>query len=198
MNQKVCFLVCPIGEEMSATRQNSDKLLKYVIEPVAESKGYTVVRADKILDTDIITDTIMRYLEEAELIIADLSERNPNVYYELGYRAALKRPLIQLIKGGESLPFDLSVTRTFSYDLSDPDEIEKTKSTLSQLVDSIESRQAELAVVAHSTDSFGAEIGQMIAAGMLNDMIENPQNSSKYVELFRNLGEMKKVIDEIK
>lgn len=197
MNQKVCFLVCPIGEEASITRQNSNKLLKFVIEPIVESKGYTVVRADKILDTDIITDTIMRYLEEAELIIADLSERNPNVYYELGYRAALKKPLIQLIRNGETLPFDLSVTRTFSYDLSDPEKIEDIKSTLSKLIDSVESRQAELAVVAQSTDSLGAEIGQIIATGMFKDMIENPQNSSKYVEFVKNLGAMKKAIDEI-
>lgn len=197
MNQKVCFLVCPIGEKASITRQNSDKLLKFVIQPVAESKGYTIIRADKILDTDIITDTIMHYLEEAELIIADLSERNPNVYYELGYRAALNKPLIQLIRNGEKLPFDLSVTRTFSYDLSDPEKIEEIKATLSKLIDSVESRQAELAVVAQSTDSFGAEIGQMIATGMFKDMIENPQNSSKYVEFVKNLGAMKKLIDEV-
>lgn len=197
MEQKICFLVCPIGEAGSDIRNNSDQLLKYVIEPVTESKGYNVVRADKIFDTDTITDTIMKYLDEAELIIADLSGRNPNVYYELGYRAALQKPLIQLIKCGETLPFDISVRRTFPYDLSDPDKIEEIKRTLSQLIDSVEAKRTEMAAVKMSSGMFGKEIGQVIATGMLADMAKNPQDSAKYLELIKNFGEMKKAIDEI-
>lgn len=193
MSDKTCFLVCAIGANESETRKHADQLLNHIIKPVAESKGYNVIRADKILETDVITDSIIENLLNADLVIADLSVPNPNVYYELGYRAALKKPLIQIISEGVELPFDLKVTRTFSYSMTDPDKIEGFKHTLSSLIDNLEDKQTEIQT---TSTQIGQEMGMMFATTVISDMLQNPESSMKYVGMFKALAEMKKAIDD--
>lgn len=155
MEQKKCFMVCPIGEEGGDVRKNSDDVLNYLITPVLSEKGYEVIRADKILDNDTITDTILEWLRNADLVIADLTDKNPNVFYELGYRAALKLPIIQIITEGQSIPFDVSGIRTHSYNTHELSKAESFKSNLKGIIDTIESKAS--AQEAERTISSGAE-----------------------------------------
>lgn len=140
MEQKKCFMVCPIGEEGGDVRKNSDDVLNYLITPVLSEKGYEVIRADKILDNDTITDTILEWLRNADLVIADLTDKNPNVFYELGYRAALNLPIIQIITEGQSIPFDVSGIRTHFYNIHDFGKADSFRSNLKVIIDKIESR----------------------------------------------------------
>src|SRR5688500_15553907 len=103
--KKICFVISPIGEEDSETRKRSDLVLKHIITPPIDQSGYEVVRADKISEPGIITTQIIQYIVDAPLVVADLTERNPNVFYELALRHAIRKPLVQLIKKGESIPF---------------------------------------------------------------------------------------------
>jgi hypothetical protein len=57
-------------------------------------------------------------------VIADLSEHNANVFYELAIRHALRKPYVQIIHKDYALPFDLSVTRTVFFDHHDLDDVE--------------------------------------------------------------------------
>ena len=93
---RICFVVCPIGEDNSNTRNRSDKLLKHIIEPVCDKNNLKVIRVDTLNSSDSITNTIVEYLNTADLVIADLSDHNPNAFYEIGYRSALKKPIIHL------------------------------------------------------------------------------------------------------
>lgn len=136
-NQKTCFVVCPIGEEGSTIRKQSDQVLKYIIEPVCKEKGFEAIRVDKINNTDKIDSSIIEYLQTAELVIADLSEHNPNAFFELGYRKALEKPVIQIIEEENSIPFDIANVRTINYKLSDPDKIESAKTRISEVIDVI-------------------------------------------------------------
>ena len=142
MERKKCFMVCPIGEEGSDVRKNSDDVLKYLITPVLSEKGYEVIRADKILDSDTITDTILDLLKQADLVIADLTGKNPNVFYELGYRAALNLPIIQIITEGQSIPFDVSGIRTHSYNIHEMSKVDSFKANLKGIIDTIETKIA--------------------------------------------------------
>lgn len=131
---KTCFVVSPIGEKDSEIRSNADKLFKYIISPVCESCGFEPVRVDQINDSDSITQTIIDKLLSSELVIADISGHNPNVFFEMGYRKCTDKPIIHLKKKGETIPFDVNTVRTFEYDLTDLDNVEETKKRLEQTI----------------------------------------------------------------
>ena len=131
---RICFVVCPIGEDNSNTRNRSDKLLKHIIEPVCDKNNLKVIRVDTLNSSDSITNTIVEYLNTADLVIADLSDHNPNAFYEIGYRSALKKPIIHLKSKETSIPFDISSIRTFDYDLTDLDAVEELKQRLNQTI----------------------------------------------------------------
>ncbi|MCB6582396.1 nucleoside 2-deoxyribosyltransferase [Blautia faecis] len=131
---KTCFVVSPIGETDSEIRSNADKLFKYIISPVCESCGFEPVRVDQINDSDSITQTIIDKLLSSELVIADISGHNPNVFFEMGYRKCTDKPIIHLKKKGETIPFDVNTVRTFEYDLTYLDNVEETKKRLEQTI----------------------------------------------------------------
>lgn len=135
MNKRTCFVVAPIGNENSETRRNSDLLLKYVIRPVILECGYEdAVRADKIAAPGIITSQVLQRILQVDLVIADLSERNANVFYELAIRHATRKPLIQMIAKGEQIPFDVGMVRTIYFDIKDLESVDQTKETLTNQI----------------------------------------------------------------
>jgi len=78
-----------------------------------------VVRADAIDKPGTITRQIIEYLLKSRLVIADLSFHNPNVFYELALRHAMRLPVVQLIRASDRVPFDLNQIRTIRIDTSD-------------------------------------------------------------------------------
>jgi hypothetical protein len=132
-----CFVVCPLGEEGTDIRRQSDQVFRHIIEPICKEKGYTAIRCDKIQNVDKIDQTIIEKLKSADLVIADLSTTNPNAFFELGYRSALSKPLIHIAKEGEILPFDVAGIRTIFYTLTDPDKLAECKKRLSETITAI-------------------------------------------------------------
>ncbi len=141
-NMKKCFVISPIGAEGSDTRTNADKLFKYIIKPVCEDCDFEPIRVDKLNDANSITQTIIDHLEKSELVIADITEHNPNVFYEMGYRARTKKPIIHLKSKGENLPFDITTIRTLEYDLTDLDNVEQIKERLIKTIESFDYSEA--------------------------------------------------------
>lgn len=150
---KTCFVVSPIGESESETRGNADKLFKYIIKPVCDAYGFEAVRVDKLNEASSITKTIIDYLEGAELVIADVTEHNPNVFFEMGYRNRTKKPVIHLKRKGESLPFDVTAIRTLDYDLTDLDSVEEVKTRLKKTVESFNYRETAEEIKEESEES---------------------------------------------
>jgi hypothetical protein len=136
--KKICFVISPIGEDDSETRKRSDQVLKHIITGAVEQLGYDVIRADKISEPGIITHQILQHIVDAQLVIADLTDRNPNVFYELALRHAIRKPLVQLIKKGELIPFDVAATRIIQFDLHNPDSVESAKVEILEQVKSLE------------------------------------------------------------
>lgn len=108
VKKKVCFVIGPIGAAESNTRVNADFLLDGIIKEVLEKQpfNYIVKRADKDVSPGSINTSVINDIIHADLAIADLSERNPNAFYELGIRHAFHKPVIHMIREGEVLPFD--------------------------------------------------------------------------------------------
>jgi hypothetical protein len=120
---KNCFVICPFGTEDSEERKRSDLLLEYVIKPAVESFDYTVDRADLSMQPGIVTVHVIQHLIEDALVVADITDRNPNVFYELAIRHAIRRPYVQLIATGQKIPFNIQEIQTVVYDLSDVERI---------------------------------------------------------------------------
>jgi hypothetical protein len=139
MAGKTCFIIAPIGADGSPTRRRSDQLCRFVITPVLTQCGYTAIqRADEVACPGLIDTQIMRSLVSAELVVADLTGHNPNVFYELAFRHTTTKAAVQLIEHDNPLPFDVAQLRTIKYNLSDPDAIERCKSELKAQVEHTE------------------------------------------------------------
>jgi hypothetical protein len=135
---KTCFIVAPIGESDSAVRKRSDQVLRHIIRPALETAGYQAVRADEISDPGNITTQILSRLTESDLVVADLTGHNPNVYYELGIRHTTGKPIIHLIEKGDRIPFDLAAFRTIVLDHKDLDSAERARGDLVAAVQAID------------------------------------------------------------
>jgi hypothetical protein len=87
---------------------------------VAERVGYEAYRADDVFHPGIVLQDIVRGIATSEVVIAEITPRNPNVYYELGYAHALGTPTILLAErpkaGDPALPFDISGYRCIFYE----------------------------------------------------------------------------------
>ena len=143
-NPKICFVIAPIGEPESDTRRRSDQILRHVIRPAVEARGYEAIRADEISEPGIITSQVIQHIVEDSLVVADLTERNPNVFYELAVRHAIRKPFVQIINKGESIPFDVAATRTVFVDHHDLDNVETAKSEITDQINALESDSSTL------------------------------------------------------
>lgn len=113
----LCFVICPIGDPGSETRKRSDAVLKHVIRPAAEACGFHAERADESSDPGSITLRIIKAIYSAPMVVADLTDYNANVFYELALRHVARRPFVQIIKQGQKIPFDLGDIKTIPIDL---------------------------------------------------------------------------------
>lgn len=122
-----CFIVCPIGDDRSEIRKRSDQVKKYIIDPAVEPLGYETMRADLTDESGQITTQIVTQLLNADLIIADLTGHNPNVFYELAIRHAFGKPFIQIGDKSERIPFDVAGQWSVLFDHKDLDSADEAK-----------------------------------------------------------------------
>ncbi len=143
--RKRCFVIAPIGREGGDTRRRSDQILRHVIDPVVTGLGYErALRADRISESGRISRQIIQHIVEDELVVADLTESNPNVYYELALRHAIKKPFVQLLAGNDPLPFDVADQRTIMLDHQDLDSVAAAKEELRRQIEALHSGSAEI------------------------------------------------------
>lgn len=132
-----CFVISPIGKPNTDVRVRADKILKHVIKPVCKERGLEAVRADEINDPGLISRRIIKEILVSDLVIADLTGRNPNVFYELAIRHFTGRPIVQLIELNDVLPFDVFDFKTIQVDHKDIDSIEDAKEKLGLYIDAV-------------------------------------------------------------
>ncbi len=129
------FVVMPFGVKGGI---DFDKVYSDYIKPALEGEGYEVFRADEERrGGDILTDMFQELLL-ADLVVADLSIDNPNVWYELGVRHALRARGIVLIQTQRNYqPFDIYTNRKLQYHIKDsipdPKCIESDKTALAKM-----------------------------------------------------------------
>jgi len=195
--EKICFVICPIGEEGSSIRNHSDLTLNYIIEPVVKNFGYKALRADHINEPGKITNQIIDQIVESSLVIADLTEYNPNVFYELAIRHIVKKPYIQMMRSDQKVPFDIYDVRTIPFDIN-IEQGTKAKQMLEDQIDAIEKGNFKPHNVVTSAKNYSnikkiVDEGGQIELGNLSEVFLN-----YFSEFSTKINEMKSEIYELK
>ncbi len=121
-----------------------DTLYQDCIHPAADSAGVDVVRADEEILGGIIHKSMYERLLLSEIVIADLTFANPNVFYELGVRhAARPRSTILIYAKIAPLPFDVGPIRAVPYEIDDEGTLLDADRLLEALVERLELREVE-------------------------------------------------------
>ncbi|MFT9040731.1 nucleoside 2-deoxyribosyltransferase [Schleiferilactobacillus harbinensis] len=167
---KKLFFVTPIGDKDSDARRTADFVMNTFLKPVADELGYDVIRADLIQTVADISDSVIEQLENANLVVADISNANPNVMFELGYRFALKKPYLILTQDIKSIPFDIRGIRSLPYTVHAPD-IKDFKSRLNQMIRVIEATKTP------ANNSMQA-LGEQMGADLVINAIQSGDFSS--------------------
>jgi hypothetical protein len=124
-----------------------DKSYKYIIKPAAEAAGYECIRADEIQHSGNINVPMYQQLLNADVVIADVSTYNPNAFYELGVRHALK-PYTTITIAEDKLvfPFDVAqiAIRTYHHlgEGIDFGEVERMRGDLQSAIKTVGAKAA--------------------------------------------------------
>lgn len=117
---RLCFVIMPIGagDAYEVYLNRYINIIKPAIESIKRNGEmvYNPVRADFISSTGSINRNVLQHIYNADVVVADLTDLNPNVFYELGVRHSLRDGTILLALKGTKLPFDISDLKVIFYE----------------------------------------------------------------------------------
>ena len=109
-----CFVMMPFASPIGDYYAS-------VYKPAIEKASLTPVRADnEIFGAGKIMDQVWSGINAAKVLVAELTTKNPNVFYELGIAHALQKPVVLVSSNEDDVPFDLKHIRVIYYDKNDP------------------------------------------------------------------------------
>lgn len=108
VKQDICFTIMPFSDWFQ-------DYYEHIYVPAIEAADLKSCRADDLYRPGTIVQDIWDYTKSAKLVLADLTGRNPNVFYELGLAHALAKPVILLSETIDEVPFDLRALRVIEY-----------------------------------------------------------------------------------
>lgn len=132
-----CFVLMPFSEEHDLQRVFAEHV-KAVIETRC---GLRCERADDIYGISGVMQSVWEGINRARLIVAELTGRNPNVFYELGIAHTLGKPVIMLTQSMDFVPFDLRHLRCIVYNYK-PNDIKRFEMALERTVRTVLSSTA--------------------------------------------------------
>lgn len=107
--KKFCFVLMPFDDDFNDIYQLG-------IKQSCEDAGAYCERVDEQIFNESILDRIYNQISKADIVIADLTKRNANVFYEVGYAHALGKTTILLTQNVDDIPFDLKHYPHIVYD----------------------------------------------------------------------------------
>jgi len=116
------------GTEKRKIWEDAIEVWETIIAPACASVDLNPLRADQISDAGEITEQTFIHLRDDDIVIADLTQANPNVMYELGLRHTKNKLTIQIGEAGR-LPFDVTVIRTTRF-VRTPNTLNKARDQL--------------------------------------------------------------------
>lgn len=116
VNRNLCFILMPFRDEL-------EPVYKKIKEIIVIDQKLSCMRADDIYSAGIIIKEIWDSIQNAQIIIADATGKNPNVFYEMGLAHAIGKDIIITTQTMDDIPFDLRHRRIITYDLNCLEEL---------------------------------------------------------------------------
>ncbi len=135
---RTCFVIMPFSKTTSCSEEEWTVLFEKVLKPSIEGAGLDYVCRRSVATRGNIVGAILRDINDSHVILADLTDRNANVFYELGVRHALKDRSILIAQKGEDIPFDLQAYAYHVYDWKTPEGIRALADKMKQLLTEID------------------------------------------------------------
>ena len=133
IEDKKCFVLMPFNNE-----SHIQEIYQDTVKKVVEDLGFSCQRADDIYETKPIIETIWEQINKSKFIIADLTHKNPNVFYELGLAHTVGKEVILLSQNIDDVPFDLRHLKIILYETT-PRGVGILQTQLSSMVQSVSS-----------------------------------------------------------
>lgn len=112
-DEDVCFIVMPFSvESLNIVYED------FVRPTLVDRCQLRAERGDDVFGSNVIMDDITKSIRKAHLIIADLTGRNANVFYEVGIAHALNKQVLLMTQSIDDVPFDLRHRRALVYEYS--------------------------------------------------------------------------------
>ena len=122
-----CFVIQPFD------RGPFDKRFDDVVSPAVRDAGLEAYRVDRDVAATIPINAIETGIRDAAACIADISTDNPNVWFELGYALACRKPVVMICSSerGSPFPFDVQHRTVISYDTDSTSDFAKLRQNIS-------------------------------------------------------------------
>lgn len=182
--KKTCFVIMPFGSSSPEFKKKFDGVYKGIIVPAVQEAGYEPIREDISATPGSIPKSIVKKLAESQVVIADLTGINPNVFYELGIRHVFsKSGTVLIISKGETIPFDNASHRVIQYtnELADLDDIHQ------QITTAIISRENNI----ENADNIVHDTFPQFPIDMVS-FFEQSMQDNRYNELQKSLSTLTK------
>jgi hypothetical protein len=124
---ETCFVLMPFKEPF-------DTYYAAIIRPAVEASGLIAVRGDSIFRSSPIMGDIWQMIQDAQILIAEMTEKNANVFYELGLAHAIGKPVILVAETIADVPFDLQALRVILYDKNNPEWGRKLRANVTRYI----------------------------------------------------------------
>jgi hypothetical protein len=125
--EKTCFVIMPFKSPF-------DLYYKTLYIPAIKDAKLKHVRADDLFRPSAIVSDLWKMIQDAEVILAELTTKNANVFYELGLSHAIGKPVILISETMDDVPFDLQQLRVITYDKDDPDWGDNLKANITSSI----------------------------------------------------------------
>ena len=142
---KSCFIIMPISDQDGYDKGHFNRVYEHLIKPACIKAGFKPIRADEEVKTNYIVVDIIRKILDSEMVLCDLSAKNPNVLYELGLRQAFNRKVVLIKDKKTNRIFDIQGLRTIDYDENlRIDEVNKSIDQLSKTLGETHQSEGEI------------------------------------------------------
>lgn len=136
-NEKRCYVIMPFSDTKSCTEKEWTEIFEHVIKPAVEESGLGYKCERSRAKRENIIKGIINDLNTAQVVISDLTDYNPNVFYELGVRHTLQNRTILIAQDEKFIPSDLMNYPTVFYECS-PKGVDKFKKEIKEQLKEIE------------------------------------------------------------
>ncbi|TWC57224.1 hypothetical protein FBY04_106268 [Pseudomonas sp. SJZ080] len=179
-NAKTCFVIMPIADMDGYDDGHFSRVYEHLIKPACINAGFEPHRADFVAASNYIIIDILRKILDSDIVICDLSGRNPNVLYELGVRQAFNLPTVLIKDYKTPKIFDIQGLRYTEYNHTlRIDEVQKER-------DRIQLSISETAANPHDINSMIQLLG--VQAAPLPHKVELSNETSVILESLKDIS----------